>query len=156
MDKIKWCANQSQGISIVEPDVKLSKEYMRKAFDALKTSGEVSSIDWRISTTYYAMYYALYAVLVRIGVKCEIHDCTIEFMTMFLMDKYSVQDVELIRTAKKMRIDSQYYVGRHVSELPYDDVKEFIMKSEHVISTINPSVTSAIRLDLQRTLGLQV
>jgi len=156
MDKIKWCALQVHGISIVKQDNKLVEEYLRKSLNALKTSDEVSDIEWRISARYYAMYFALYAVLTKIGIKCEMHDCTIEFMKIFLGKLYSASDNDIMISAKKARIDTQYYVGRVVQEISRDDIHSFIRKCRGILSTISPSDISMIRSDVQRILDQKV
>lgn len=38
---------------------------------------QIKETDWITTTAYYARYFALYALLMKIGVKSEIHDCTI-------------------------------------------------------------------------------
>jgi len=53
---------------------------MKKSNEALKSmdvNAKAGISEWTISTSYYAKYFAIYALLSRIGIKCEIHDCTI-------------------------------------------------------------------------------
>ena len=49
--------------------------------------------DWKISTAYYTIYFSLYALLMKIGVKCEIHSCTIEFARQLLKEQISKEEV---------------------------------------------------------------
>lgn len=56
----------------------------------------------------------------KIGIKCEIHSCTIEFAKRYLKDHFTPEDFELIDKAFSARIDSQYYVNRNVPDHNYD------------------------------------
>jgi uncharacterized protein (UPF0332 family) len=38
---------------------------------------QINETEWTATTAYYARYFALYALLMKIGAKSEIHDCTI-------------------------------------------------------------------------------
>ncbi|MEN6379840.1 MAG: hypothetical protein ABFD15_09720 [Methanofastidiosum sp.] len=42
--------------------------------------------EWKIATAYYTLYFSLYAMLMRIGVKSEIHSCTVDFVKEYLMN----------------------------------------------------------------------
>lgn len=117
MEKIRWCLKIKNGIELVELNDNLSKVYLKKSEDALKAAAALDgNIDWEISSSYYAMYFALYAILMRIGVKCEIHSCTIEFMGRFLSDYFDAEDRKLLKDSMRMRIDAQYYADRDISE----------------------------------------
>jgi len=35
---------------------------------------------WLATTKYYCEYFAIYAVLMKLGIKCEIHECTIKLV----------------------------------------------------------------------------
>ncbi|MCK5699337.1 MAG: hypothetical protein KAH93_05795, partial [Candidatus Aenigmarchaeota archaeon] len=86
MEMIKWCMGLKKGLEIVEPNKNLSKVYIEKSEKALDAAGSLkNNKDWEISSSYYAMYFALYAILMKIGIKCENHTCTIEFMNIFLL-----------------------------------------------------------------------
>ena len=89
MDKIKWCAGKKGGLSLIEPNSNLAEAYIKKAEEALESMRVNTIKDWRISTAYYALYFSLYSLLTKIGIKCEIHSCTIEFANRFLKDHLS-------------------------------------------------------------------
>ena len=79
-NNVVWCFKQKRGIRIIEPNPNLTKAYLKKAISALNTMTaalKINEIDWITTTAYYARYFALYALLMKIGVKSEIHDCTI-------------------------------------------------------------------------------
>jgi uncharacterized protein (UPF0332 family) len=75
-----WCFKQKRGIRLIEPNQNLTKGYLKKATDALNTmtaTMQINETEWTATTAYYARYFALYALLMKIGAKSEIHDCTI-------------------------------------------------------------------------------
>lgn len=81
-DKIKWCLCQKRGIQLTEPKPHLSKSYMEEADEALENVFSAKG-KWRTITAYYACYSALYSILMKCGIKSEIHDCTLELMHLF-------------------------------------------------------------------------
>ncbi len=81
MVRLKWCCQQKNGIELIEPNENLTKGYLEMANNSIGTMNRERKYNlmFSISACYYSMYYSLYAVLMRIGIKCEIHSCTIEF-----------------------------------------------------------------------------
>lgn len=77
---LKWCKNQNRGIKLIEPNSNLSEEYMQTAEESLEILRTIKgkSRVWLAVTKYYCEYFAVYSLLMKIGLKCEIHDCTIE------------------------------------------------------------------------------
>lgn len=137
MDQIKWCLNQKKGIELVKPSENLRDAYLIKAEEALDTLRTSKSRDWQLTTAYYAIYHGIYSLLMNIGVKCEIHSCTIEFAKRFLKGHLSYDDFELIDKSFSARINSQYYVNRKVPDKNYDiimkNVATFLVKCKNVI-----------------------
>lgn len=105
--------------------------------------------DWKISTAYYTIYFSLYAILMRLGVKCEIHSCTIEFAKRFLKDYFEESEVGFIKDSLKARIDSQYYVDRIVPGKVYNEMvrkaPEFMIKCKYVLARLNEKRVNEIR-----------
>jgi len=120
MDKINWCMRQKKGIELIEPSDNLREAYLIKAEEALDTLRTSKSRDWKLTTAYYTIYHGIYSLLMKIGVKCESHSCTIEFTKRFLKNYFLPEDFELIDKAFSARIDSQYYISREVSHQNYD------------------------------------
>lgn len=77
MKKVKWCLQKREGLEIITPNSNLALAYLKKAEDALEAMRVNTIKDWKISTAYYAKYFSLYALLMKIGIKCNIHSCTI-------------------------------------------------------------------------------
>ncbi len=77
---IEWCARQRRGIRLVDASERLRQAHRKKsresiaALQALAGSGVGT---WAASASYYAKYHAVYALFMQVGVRCEIHDCTV-------------------------------------------------------------------------------
>lgn len=74
----------------------------------------------------------------KIGIKCEIHDCTISICKLLEEEKiiplgYSDQ----LKKDKKLRIDNQYYLKNRDVHLNYDKLVEFVLK----IKDLNDKIT---------------
>lgn len=154
MDKIRWCMQAKNGIELTEPNSNLAEAYIKKAEESLETMRLAKSRDWKISTAYYALYFSLYAILMKIGVKCEIHSCTLEFMKRFLSEYFSSQERRLMEDSLKARIDAQYYINRNVPDEVYDNMikrtPEFLVKCKSVLLNINEKKISEIRDEIQK------
>ena len=119
MDKLKWCFKKEQGLRMIEPNKNLAQAYLVKAEEAL-TSLRINTIkDWKISTAYYTIYFSLYALLMRIGIRCEIHSCTISFVQHYLASYFTPEELVFFERALETRVDAQYYVDRSVSNENY-------------------------------------
>ena len=118
MDKITWCCLQKDGINLVEPNENLAKRYLESSeldFNEMKNS---HSLKWKDITAYYSCYNSFYAILQKIGIKCEIHDCTIELLRFLIHEfegKMLLSDFEFLKELKKTRIDVQYYLKEPAS-----------------------------------------
>ncbi|MFT4311599.1 MAG: hypothetical protein ACMXYF_00020 [Candidatus Woesearchaeota archaeon] len=124
MDKLNWCLQQKNGIELIETNQNLQRAYRKKAEDALETIHTSKSRDWKIIAAYYTIYNSVYSLLMRVGVKCEIHSCTILLVKIFFKTHFTFEDFELMDKAFSARIDSQYYVDRTIS----DEKEAFILK----------------------------
>lgn len=139
MELIKWCKKQKNGLEIITPNKNLRKSYTIKAEEALETSKLAKSRDWKICCSYYTIYFSIYAILMEIGIKSEIHICTIEFAKKFLKKYLSKKDLKLFEMSFSARIDSQYYTNKEVSEEKYklliENTTDFFIKCKNIILT---------------------
>ena len=132
MDKISWCLKQNKGIELVEPNDNLSKKYFNEAEDTLQLIEKNDK--WELIKAYYASYHALYGLLMKAGIKCEIHNCTIELMN--LIDQFNEDDYLFLFNLKDKRIQAQYYLKKVVLDnLP--EVKKFIFKCQQISENLN-------------------
>lgn len=154
MDKIKWCLKTKKGLEIVEPNKELSKAYLKKTEDSLRATQSLKdNKDWEISSAYYTMYFSLYAILMRIGIKCKIHSCTISFMQHFLNKYFTNEEITLIEESQKARIDTQYYSDRNISEKLYlkmiNNAVLFFTKSKEVLNGLTEKEIEEIRINIK-------
>jgi len=155
MVSIEWCCKQKSGIKLIEPNENLARAYVEMAVDSIKVMNNEKdrSLRWSISSCYYSMYYSLYAVLQKIGIKCEIHACTIELMKFALKEFYSDEDLDLVQLAFKCRENIQYYVDRIIdkkdSEFIISQAPIFLNKSENILSKINQDHIEKVKKILQ-------
>ena len=74
--KINWCKSKKKGIKLINPNDNLAQEYYENAEETLRVlnkTKETGSNMWLSAQTYYTMYFAAYSLLMKIGVKSEIH-----------------------------------------------------------------------------------
>jgi uncharacterized protein (UPF0332 family) len=128
---------QKKGIELVEPSNNLHQAYLLKAEEALVESNSAASKSWKLVTAYYAIYYGVYSLLMKMGVKSEIHSCTIEFAKRALKAHLSLDDFKLIDRAFEARNDSQYYVNRQVPQEGYEMITGktpgFLVKCKNIV-----------------------
>ena len=157
MDKIKWCAGKKEGLSLIEPNSDLAEAYTKKAEEALESMRINIIKDWEISTAYYTLYFSLYSVLTKIGIKCEIHSCTIAFAKRFLTEFLSEDDLDFIEDSLKARIDSQYYIDRTVPDEQYNkmvkNAPEFLVKCKSILIKLNEKKINEVRTEFQKALA---
>ena len=100
MVSIKWCLNQKGGLEFIEPNKVMADSYIKMAEESINVlKGVEKSKIWTATATYYIFYYSLYSLMLHIGVKCEIHSCSIEFMKNNLGNFYNKKDIEMVEKA---------------------------------------------------------
>jgi uncharacterized protein (UPF0332 family) len=154
MENIKWCLNVKNGLEIIDPNENISDSYLKMAEESLEMiSKNFESKIWSASTAYYTMYYSLYSLMMRIGIKCEIHKCSMEFLRQFLFDFYNNEDINLIESGFQIRNDLQYYPGKFVDENKFQEVKKgasnFYIKTKTALANISNKKISEIREKLE-------
>ena len=126
MVSIGWCLRQMKGLRLTKPDLTRSYSYLKKAEDSLAVMRLMErSETWTAAATYYTFYYSLYAIMLRIGITCEIHACSLEFMKRFLVPPYSERDMVMIGRAFINRNNLQYYTDRPVSREEIEEAKKY-------------------------------
>jgi len=156
-DLLVWCFKQKRGIRIIEPNSNLTKAYLKKAKSALNTMTaalQINEADWTATTAYYARYFALYALLMKIGDKSEIHDCTINVAQLLANHGILRQSlVDDIAEAKQARIDAQYYVATELNQKEIkknaETARKFVLEIEQTIENVTSKQISTIRTYLK-------
>ena len=138
--KIKWCARQSKGLQLIEAKPHLSDAYMKEADETLENVFSATG-KWKLITAYYACYNALYSLLMKCGIKCEIHDCTLELMELF---GFEALDINYIRELKEGRIQAQYYLQSLILE-DEQKVKKFVLRCKTILADLDSEKIESIR-----------
>ena len=110
--KLSWCFKQRKGLKIVEPNNNLANEYIKSSEETLLILRDIEgkSNMWVATTKYYCEYLAAYALLMKFGIKSEIHECTIEFLK-FLEKEGIIKNIsKILIKDKELRIENQYYL----------------------------------------------
>ncbi len=96
---------------------------------------------WKLILAYYACYSALYSLLMKCRIKSEIHDCSLELISLF---DFSVSEVNFFRKLKEKRIKTQYYLQGIILK---DEivVKKFIIKCKILLNSLNLDKINKIR-----------
>ncbi len=152
MSKFKWCLGIKNGLEIREPNANLTEAYIQKAESALESMRLVKKQDWVIATAYYSMYFSIYAILIKIGIKCENHACTIECIKEILKKEYNEEEIEFLEKSMQARIDKQYYTDREVADEQSNEMMrrapEFLIKSKEIIARLTEKEIKRIRQEI--------
>lgn len=146
--------NQSKGIRIVNPSDNLLRAYLRKARNAMKSmevNAEAGITEWAVSASYYAEYFAVYALLQKIGVKCEIHDCTIALFEYLFGDSVPRKIIQELQQSKEYRVEFQYYTQEievNINQM-IDETKNFVLEVEKIIDSLNPDEIAQLQNSLK-------
>jgi uncharacterized protein (UPF0332 family) len=116
---------------------------------------QIKETDWTATTAYYARYFALYALLMKIGVKSEIHDCTINIAKLLAKNKIlNPHLINDITKAKQTRIDTQYYVAKELNQTDIKNnteaARKFVLQIEQTIENITQQQINTIRTQLKK------
>ena len=153
MSRIIWCLNQKNGIKIIEPNPNLSNAYIHKAEDSLESIQVNIKKEWKIATAYYTIYFSLYAILMRVGIKSEIHSCTVDFVKEYLNEYFNKEEIELIEDSLKARIDVQYFVDKDIPDELYCKLIEFaphiLIKSKSILSKLTEKKIKSIKDEIK-------
>ena len=146
MDKFNWCKKQKNGIVLIKENENLAKAYFSKSQGSLETMQLAKAKDWKISAAYYSMYFAVYALCMKVGIKSEIHSCTLQIAKTFFLEK---EDAELLEVAFRARNDAQYYVDKDVNSKTFQEVinsaARFVTKCKRICAALSEERVKEIR-----------
>jgi uncharacterized protein (UPF0332 family) len=148
-NRLSWCAGAKNGITLIAPNDDLAAAYLRKSEEAMEAMHSVASRDWKLSAGYYSLYFSLYAVLMKIGIKSENHVCTIEIMQHLIMDFFTRDECELLEEARQARVKTQYYTTSDVSSAFEDtlvrQVPRLLVKCRGIVDHLDAKKIRRIR-----------
>jgi len=110
--------------------------------------------DWITTTAYYARYFALYALLMKMGIKSEIHDCSIAIAELLTENEILRESlVSDIQYSKQARIDTQYYVERELDEVSIrkdvENARNFVLELEKAIESVTTDRIERVRAQIK-------
>ena len=149
MKKISWCKKIKGGIKLQEPNDNLSREYYKNAEESLqvlRSINKTKSNMWLATTKYYIEYFAAYSILMKLGIKCEIPDCTISLAN-FLEDEGILEKgtFEILEDAKQLRIDNQYYIKNKPVDVNFEKLSEFMVSIKQSLDNLDENKIKEIR-----------
>ncbi len=150
MSQISWCKNQKNGIKLIEPNDNLSEEYLRNAEESmkiLKIIYPVKSNMWLATTKYYIEYFSVYAVLIKVGIKCELHNCTLALVR--LLEKKNIFKKGTYKTLdndKELRIDNQYYLKNKKVFIDFEKLSGLIVDARKIVNELTADEIQEIRI----------
>jgi hypothetical protein len=148
MASLKWCMVQKKGIKLIEPNDNLCAEYIQTAEETLDVLRDIKSKSkvWLATTKYYCEYFAAYSLLMKIGIKCEIHDCTIAVCSFLEAKKILPFGFsEILEKDKQLRIDNQYYLKNREVQVNYNELLNFVLKMKDICSKLSKEDIKKIR-----------
>jgi uncharacterized protein (UPF0332 family) len=88
----------------------------------------------------------------KIGIKCEIHDCTLGAAKLLLIIKHGF--MKEIERAKEQRVNMQYYTDRTVSDEEYEknikSAPRFVIEMEKIASSLTKNDIQIIRDKMEK------
>ena len=148
VNKLRWCLKQKNGLRLIEPNDNLADEYIKNSEETLliiRRIGNQSNI-WLATTKYYCKYFAIYALLMKIGIKSEIHECTIK-ITEILEEKEILPQgtAAMLERDKELRIDNQYYLKNRIIIINFNKLRDFILTMKDIVQSLSYTKIKDIR-----------
>lgn len=129
-EHLSWCLKKDQ-IEFDSPNEMLAEDYLDKAREALEVADlleENGYYDWTVTTSYYARYFALTALLRRCGFNVENHACAITIFEVAFVENGELNKELLysIKKGRKDRVEKQYGITRTTDTMAEKERKEAI------------------------------
>ncbi|MFP4116791.1 MAG: HEPN domain-containing protein [Candidatus Aenigmatarchaeota archaeon] len=152
MASLEWCKNERDGLQLAEPSENIAEDYLQNAEESLRVLKRVmenGSRIWTATVKYYIEYFCVSAVLARLGISSEIHDCTIEAVQ-FLEDEGLLEEdiSSRLKKSKELRIENQYNLKNRPVNVDLDDLRDFMLKMKDVKDSLTEKKVNEIRSKL--------
>ena len=144
---LEWC--KKKGLKLIEPNNNLAEEYYKNAEETLRVTNLIKdsgSNMWLATQKYYTEYLAAYSILMRIGIKTDIHSCTIEIIK--LLEKQELINFnysEILEYDKELRIDNQYYLKNRSVDFDSKNLTKILLKIRQLLDDITEEQIIAVR-----------
>lgn len=140
---------------VTKPNSNLADAFVKKAKNDTIVLRSIPETDkeWRAATAYYARYHMITALLLKVGIECKDHNCSIKIAEKLFSDTIPRDLFDEIKEAKKQRISLQYYTDRPVEEKKFrqniNNVDAFVEKTLQVLEFLTREGIEAIRRKLE-------
>jgi len=144
----RWCKQQRREIRVGETSQQLCQEYLQSAQETLQVLEQIGKTSnmWLATTKYYCEYFAFTAVLMKLGIRSEIHECTIALCSMLESEGIIRAGTSTtLEEDKELRIDNQYYLKNKDVAADHDDLLDFVLEMKRVCETLTSEQTTSVR-----------
>lgn len=148
-----YCFRNVNGLKLGMPNENLAKVYIKKsksALNMLNSAIEKQENEWILDTSYYAKYFIVYALLMKAGIKSEIHDCTIfALKSLFIEQGIASENIyNELEKLKELRVNALYYDKDFGKEEIMERAKaapDFCLQVEQLIERISADEIRRVR-----------
>ena len=155
-DSHSFCFKKADGLKLVNPNERLVEVYKKKsrsALNMLESAKEKQEDEWILDTSYYAKYFMVYALFMKVGIKSEIHDCTIFALKSLFVEEGIVENeiYEELEKSKDLRVGALYYdkdFGKEEILKRAKTAPEFCLKVESILDKISKEDIEKVRAKL--------
>src|SRR3989344_8078647 len=148
-----FCFKKAGGLNLISPNENLVKVYKRKsrsALNMLQSAIEKKEDEWILDTSYYAKYFMVYALFMKVGIKSEIHDCTIFALKSLFVEEDIIDNntYEELEKSKDLRVGALYYdkdFGKEEILKRAKTAPEFCLKVESILDKITKEDIDKVR-----------
>ena len=136
-------------MKLLVPDDDLAEEYYKSSEETLMVGNLIKNSGsnmWLATQKYYAEYLAAYSLLMKIGIKSEIHSCTIEvirIMEELGIIKFKFSDI--LEQDKGLRTDNQYYLKNIPINFDSKLLAKLLLDVRSILNTINQDQIMIVR-----------
>ena len=152
-DDYSFCFKKSGGLKLVNPNERLVEVYKKKtrsALNMLESAKEKQEDEWILDTSYYAKYFMVYALFMKVGIKSEIHDCTIFALKSIFCDSkiISPELCKDLSDSRDLRVGSLYYdkdFGKNEILNKSNTAPNFCLEIESILDSLSKEDIIKIR-----------
>ena len=92
----------------------------------------------------------------KIGIKCEIHTCTIECIESFLKEIFNKENIELIKLSQEARVKTQYYSDKTLAKEEctwiMKGTPDFVVRCKEILLELTDEKIQRIRKEIEKVL----
>jgi len=151
-NKFEWCLKKGKeggkGLKEIKPNLKEAQYHIQKALYNLKvTESNIKKgySDWAVSSSFYAMYHAVLALLYKLGYESRNQECSIAAIEYFILTKKVDMDIKyikmldpeiensIIKLRERFQYGTETKINKETLRAIIDNAKEFVEKFQEQI-----------------------